>query len=122
MTELGFLGGLLGEGYMVERFIGALMRLRRGGSREDSFVSVGAVVGISIVGGVLHGWCGESAWVACLGRKKLVIEDWGKLVLLDLKLKSIVLRVVDGFPYEGFCFSEVSNFFDFSGFSDVCLC
>jgi hypothetical protein len=59
VTELGFLDGRLGKGYMVERFIGSLMRLRRGGSREDNFVSVGAVAGISIVGGVLHGWCGE---------------------------------------------------------------
>jgi hypothetical protein len=56
---------------------------------------MGAFVGISIAVGVGQDWCVESVWVICLGRKKLVIEDWGKLVLLDLKLKSIVLRVVD---------------------------
>jgi len=107
---------------MAERLIGSQLRLCRRGKRDKPCCCIGAFAGISIVGGVVQNWCDESFWVACLGRKKLVIEDWGKLVLLDLKLKSIVLRVVDGFPYAGFCFSEVSNFFDFSGFSDVCLC
>ncbi len=50
------------------------------------------------MGGVVHGWRGEEAWVACLGRKKLVIEDGGKLFLLDLILKSIVLCVVEELP------------------------
>ncbi len=112
LTELVFPVGSPGEGYMTERLIGSQLRLWHRGKRDNKpFCCIGAFVGISIAGGVVQDWCDESVWVACLGRKKLVIEAWGKLVLLDLNLKSIVLRVVDGFPYAGFCFSEVSNFF-----------
>ncbi len=70
---------------MAERLIGSQLQLWRRGKRDKPFCCIGAFVGISIAGGVVQDWCDESVWVTCLGRKKLVIEDWGKLVLLDLK-------------------------------------